>query len=70
MVFFHSYVSLPEGIIVSECIKPLMNHQLNGILMTFNGILMGSLWDYVGLLVGGLERGFYFSIDWECQHPN
>ena len=21
-------------------------------------------------LVGGLEHGFYFSIDWECHHPN
>ena len=22
------------------------------------------------ILVGGLEHGFYFSISWECHHPN
>ena len=22
------------------------------------------------ILVGGLEHGFYFSIYWECHHPN
>ena len=25
---------------------------------------------YTSRLVGGLEHGFYFSIYWECHHPN
>ena len=25
---------------------------------------------WIQCLVGGLEHGFYFSIDWECHHPN
>ena len=25
---------------------------------------------YIYILVGGLEHEFYFSIYWECPHPN
>jgi len=25
---------------------------------------------HIYILVGGLEHEFYFSIDWECHHPN
>jgi hypothetical protein len=58
---------LDDSIIIDQ---QYTSHYCHPILLMINRITFSNYCIYIYILVGGLEHEFYFSIYWECHHPN